>query len=193
MGGANQKANKQGRRKELNRKELNRKERVRTSREIYGEVQRQFRFHDDTNTNLEKKAQNVLIASALVGTLLFSVATAAAMADLLREAWWTWVMPSVLVGTAVTIGLCISVNFPRPHPVPIAGGRLLCCDRLDKETYEELVSDEEEYYKARIEEYGRVLTKQEFINGRKARLLICAYAAFGVTVAIALITPAVGW
>lgn len=188
MGGANQKANKQGRRKELNRKE-----RVRTSREIYGEVQRQFRFHDDANTNLEKKAQNVLIASALVGTLLFSVATAAAMAGLLREAWWTWVMPPFLVGTAVTIGLCISVNFPRPHPVPIAGGRLLCCDRLDKETYEELVSDEEEYYKARIEEYGRVLTKQECINGRKARLLICVYVAFWATIAIALITPAVGW
>ena len=145
--------------------------------QIYDEIQRQFRFHDDANTSLEKKAQNLMIASALVATLFATVSMAGATHCPPWDLWYIGAL-AFLVGTITTMILCISVNRPLPQPVPIAGGGLLCCDRLDEKTYGELVEDEEEYYKSRIEEYARVLTKQERINKRKAERLKYAYYAF---------------
>ena len=150
--------------------------------QIYDEIQRQFRFHDDANTSLEKKAQNLMIASALVATLFATVSMAGAACCPPWDSWRTGAAVAFLVGTITTMMLCISVNRPLPQPVPIAGGGLLCCDRLDEKTYGELVEDEEEYYKSRIEEYARVLTKQERINKRKAERLKYAYYAFATEI-----------
>ena len=158
--------------------------RTKASKQIYDEVQRGFKFHDDANTSLEKKAQNMMIASALVAALFASVSMAGATDWALQDPWWTGVAAAFLVGTGTAIGLCIWVNVPRPQPVPIAGKKLLCHGRLDEKTYGELVEDEEEYYKSRIEEYARVLVKQKRINKRKAKRLKCAYVVFWVTVVL---------
>ena len=164
-----------------------REERTKVSKQIYDEVQSQFRFHDDANTSLEKKAQNLMIASALIATLFVSVPIAGAMCCPPSDPWRADMAVAFLAGTIVTIALCISVNFPGPQPVPIAGKGLLCCDRLDEKMYRELVGDEEEYYKSRVEEYAHVLAKQERINGSKAKRLKCAYVVFSVTVALVIL------
>ena len=152
------------------------------SGQIYDEIQSQFRFHDNANTSLEKKAQNLMITSALVATLFASVSIAGAMCCPPWDSWRTGAAVVFLLGTIATIILCILVNRPRPQPVPIAGGGLLCCDRLDETTYRELVEDEEEYHKSRIEECARGLTEQERINKIKARLLNYAYWTFVATI-----------
>ena len=59
---------------------------------------------------------------------------------------------------------------------------MLCRDRLDEKTYRELVEDEEDYYKSRIEEYAHVLPKQKRINKEKAKRLKYAYMVFLVTI-----------
>ena len=59
-------------------KEPDPEKRTEVSRQIYDEVRLQFRFHDDANTSLDKKAQNLMIASALVATLFASVSIAGA-------------------------------------------------------------------------------------------------------------------
>ena len=159
-----------------------RAERAKVSKQIYDEVQRGFKFHDDANTSLEKKAQNLMIASALVATLFVSVPIAGATCYPPPDPWRADMAVAFLVGTVVTIALCISVNRPRPQPVPIAGMGLLCRDRLDEKTYRELVEDEEEYYKSRIEEYAHVLPKQKRINKKKAKRLKYAYMVFLVTI-----------
>ena len=88
-----------------------------------------------------------------------------------------------MAGMVTTIGLCVWVNFPQSQPVLIVGGNLLRNDKLDDEVYEEVVGGgEEEYYKARIEECARALTKQERINRKKARGLRVAYVAFAVSI-----------
>lgn len=48
--------------------------------QIYGEIQRQFRSCGDAIANLEKKAQNLMIASALVAALLVSLSIDSATA-----------------------------------------------------------------------------------------------------------------
>lgn len=161
-----------------------RAEHTKVSKQIYDEVQCQFKFHDDANTNLEKKAQNMMIASALVAALFASVSMADATCCPPPDSWRADMPVAFLAVTVATIALCISVNRPRPQPVPIAGKGLLCHGRLDEKTYEELVGDEEEYYKSRIEEYARVLAKQKRINKRKAKRLKCAYVVFWVTVVL---------
>lgn len=160
--------------------------RSKVSGQIYDEIQRQFRFHDDANTTLEKKAQNLMITSALVATLFTSVYMAGATCCPPWDSWRTVAAVAFLAGMILTIILCILVNRPRSQPVPIAGGGLLCCDRLDEKTYEALVEDEEEYHKSRIEEYARVLTKQERINKRKAKRLKRAYCTFVATIIVAI-------
>ena len=92
-----------------------------------------------------------------------------------------------IAGVVITFLLCILVNFSRPHPVPISGKKLLCCDKLDDQAYTEVVTDgEEEYYKSRIQEYSQALTKQERINKIKARLLNGAYIVFAIYVVCAI-------
>ena len=163
-----------------------REERTRVSKQIYDEVQCQFKFHDDANTSLEKKAQNLMIASALVATLFASVSMAGATCCPPPDSWRADMPVAFLAVTVATIALCISVNFPRPQPVPIAGKGLLCCDRLDEKTYGELLEDEEEYYKSRIEEYAHALVEQKRINGKKAERLKYAYVVFLVTIVLVI-------
>lgn len=163
-----------------------REECTKVPKQIYDEVQRGFKFHDTANTSLEKKAQNLMIASALVATLFVSVPIAGATCCSLPDPWRADMVVAFLAGAVVTIALCISVNRPRPQPVPIAGKGLLCHGRLDEKTYEELVEDEEEYYKSRIEEYARVLAKQKRINKRKAKRLKYAYVVFLATIILVI-------
>ena len=181
MGGPNREAEKQ---REGNGPD--RTERTKVSKQIYDEVQRGFKFHDDANTSLEKKAQNLMIASALVATLFASVSMADATCCPSPDSWRAVMPVAFLAGTVATIALCIGVNRPRPQPVPIVGKGLLCCGRLDEKTYGELVEDEEDYYKSRIEEYACVLVEQKRINEKKAERLKCAYVVFSVTVALAI-------
>lgn len=164
-------------------KDTNRRDRLQVARQIYEEMQREFRIHDDANESLEKKAQNLMIASALVATL-FATVTVAGDAGL--QLWaLEWYAPIVPVsGTVVAIGLCMRVNRASDHRVPIKGGRLLCHGELDEKVYEDLVSGEERYYRLRIEEYALALVEMESTNKKKARNLDYAYVAFAASVAL---------
>lgn len=163
------------------------KERLKASRELYNEVQREFKFHDDANTVLDKKAQSLMTATALVAAVF------AALASGTTANWPQWgpvLLGSTVIfimGVVITFVLCILVNFSRRQPVPISGEKLLCHGELDDKAYTEVVSDgEEEYYKSRIEEYSLALTKQERINKIKAKLLKWAYIVFATYVVFAI-------
>lgn len=170
-----------------------RKDQLNVQRALYNEVQREFRFHDDANTSLDKKAQNLMIAAALVAALFASVAMNGAVGQLQWDSLWLTTTIAFMVGMIATIVLCVWVNLPRPQPVAIVGGALLCCDRLDNETYAGLVADgEEDYYKSRIEEYALALTKQEHISGKKAKRLLCAYFVFTISLAVVILRLFVG-
>lgn len=165
-------------------KDTNCQDQLQVARQVYEEVQRQFRIHDDANVSLEKKAQNLMIASALVATL-FATVTVARDAGLQFWAFAEWYAAIVPVSsTVVAIWLCILVNKASDHRVPIKGGGLLCHGELDEKVYEDLVSGEERYYKLRIEEYALALVKMEGTNSAKARKLNYAYAAFAASIAL---------
>ena len=165
-------------------KDTNRRDRLQVARQVYEEVQREFRIHDDANGSLEKKAQNLMIASALVATL-FATVTVASDTGLQLWAFSEWYAAIVPVsGTVVAIWLCVLVNKTSDHRVPIKGGRLLCHGELDEKVYEDLVSGEERYYRLRIEEYALALVEMEGTNKKKARKLDYAYVAFGASVAL---------
>lgn len=159
------------------------KERLKASRELYNEVQRGFKFHDDANTVLDKKAQGLMTATALVAAV-FAALAADNTAD--WQEWSPLLLGSAsifITGVIATFVLCIYVNFSRPQPVPIVGEKLLCHDELDDKAYTESVAGgEEEYYKSRIQEYSQVMIKQERINKLKAKLLNIAYAVFAAYV-----------
>lgn len=166
---------------------------LKVQRELYNEVQRGFQFHDDANTSLDKKAQNLMIATALVAALFSSVAMNGAVRQLQWDSLWLPTTIAFMVGMIVTVVLCVSVNLPRRQPVTIVGGALLCRGRLDNKTYAGLVAEgEEAYYKSRIEEYAQTLTKQERINRKKAKRLLCAYFVFTISLAVVILRLFVG-
>lgn len=165
-------------------KNPNSRDRLQVARHLYEEVQRQFRIHDDANINLEKKAQNLMIASALVATLFASVTVTH---DSVLQLWGLlgWYIAIVPVsGMVVTILLCMLVNKPSDHRAPIKSEGLLCHDELDEKTYEYLVSDEERYYRLRIKEFALALNKMEVTNKTKASRLVNAYVTFATSVAV---------
>ena len=159
---------------------------LQVSRQVYKEVKGQYHIHDRANENLEKKAQNYMVASALVSTLLVTLATA----HVGRPIWDSPVPYLAIVpvaGMLLTIILCILVNRASAYPAPIVGNRLLCHDELDEKTYAELVESEEDFYKQRIEEYARALVKLEDTNKKKASILKIAFAVFAASVASTII------
>lgn len=159
---------------------------LQASRQAYKEVKSQYHIHDRANENLEKKAQNYMVASALVTTLLVTLATA----HVGRPIWVSPVPYLAIVpvaGMLLTIIFCTLVNRASAHPAPIVGKRLLCHDELDEKTYAELVESEEDFYKHRIGEYARALVKLEDTNKKKAGMLKIALVAFAVSVASTII------
>ena len=158
-------------------------DRPKIPRDLYDEVRRGFQFHDDANTSLDKKAQNLMVATALVAALFASITIGSVASRPDQDPSWLAAAIAFMTGMVATIGMCVWVNFPRSQPVLIVGGNLLRNDKLDDEVYEEVVGGgEEEYYKARIEECAQALTKQERINKKKARGLRVAYVAFAVSI-----------
>lgn len=156
--------------------------RLQASRRIYEEVQYAFQLHDNANENLEKKAQNLMIASALVAAL-FASATVAG--DAFREPLGlsgAQMAVAYMSGMAVAIALCILVNRASAYVVPIVGGSLLRRGRINMKVYKDLISDEERYYRTRIENYANILVRMESTNKNKGRMLNCAYVAFAATV-----------
>lgn len=157
--------------------------RLQASRRVYEEVQYAFQLHDSANENLEKKAQNLMIASALVAAL-FASATVAH--DTCGEPLGLSGAQMAIVhmsGTIVVIALCILVNKASAYVVPIVGSSLLHRGEIDNGVYEDLVSDEERYYITRIENYAKILVEMKCANKAKGRMLNCAYVAFAATVA----------
>ena len=160
---------------------------LQASRQVYEAVKGQYYVHDRANENLEKKAQNCMVASALVATLLV---TAAMAYEAGRLVWDSFVLNAAIAsvtGLVLTIVLCMLVNKASPYPVTIMGGRLLCCDNLDEKTYDILVNDEEDFYKLNIAEYARALVKLEDTNKKKAQKLTYAHIAFAASITLALI------
>ena len=170
-------------------------DRLKVSKELYDEVQREFRFHDDANASLDKKAQNLMIATALVAALFVALISDGTAGWQNLTPIWLGMAIVLAAGVALTVALCIRVNLPSPQPVPIAGGGLLRRDRLDDKAYEELLAGgEEDYYASRIEEYALALARQEAINKKKSGWLIWAYVAFAVfPVGAVLITSVLSW
>lgn len=155
--------------------------RLQTSRQAYNEMQRQFQIYDGANENLEKKAQNVMIASALLATLFVTVATTQVAQRLWGDSW-AYVAIGHLSVVSVAIILCILVNRASSYAVPISGEKLLCHDELDENVYNDLISNEEEYYKLLIKEYARTLVKMADTSMTKARRLNYAYWALAASV-----------
>lgn len=57
------------------------------SRQVYEEVKGQYHIHDRANENLEKKAQNCMVASALVAALIVTAAMAHEAGRLVLESY----------------------------------------------------------------------------------------------------------
>ena len=157
--------------------------RTHVSKQLYEEIQQQYRLHDTANENLEKKAQNLMIASALVAALFASLTSAHEAGQLLWGPSGLYMAVVHTAGMVLAIVFCIRANWPASHPVPIAGGGLLRDGSLDEKTYASLILDEKSYHKSRIGEYAQDLIKLEGTNEKKARRLKCAYVSFGVSVA----------
>ena len=131
--------------------------------------------------NMGQKAQNLMIALALVTTLLATVA----MAYDTDRLHWQLVKFMVHIfgaGAIITIGFCIAVNSPPFYRIHIMEGRLLRSDKLDKKTYINLFKNEEDFYKSLIEEYARDLDKLVATNQRKRWFLTIAYGSFALSV-----------
>ena len=58
---------------------------------------------------------------------------------------------------------------------------------LDRKTYEDLLNNEEGFYKSLIEEYARALDKMVRTNEHKGWLLTIAYTTFAIMVLAAIV------
>lgn len=160
---------------------------LQASRQVYEAVKGQYHVHDRANENLEKKAQNCMVASALVATLLVTTAVAHEAGSLVWGSYVSYIVIAPVTGLLLTIVFCIVVNKTSPHPVPIMGGSLLCRDELDEKMYATLVKNEEGFYKLSIAEYARALVKMEATNKEKAERLRAAYTIFAASITLTLI------
>ena len=154
------------------------------SRRIYDDLQRKFRFYDDANAGLDKKAQSLMIGTALL-TALFTTMVASSTGGVWnQEVLWNLSALVFMLGMLTTFWLCIWVNHARPKPTPSVGEELLRHDKLDTKAYAKLVAGgEEEYYKLCIKEAGLALTEVKCVNKTKTRLLDGAYIVFAIFVA----------
>lgn len=157
------------------------KDRLKVSRKIYKEARREFRFHDIASVGLDKKAQSLMTATALVATLFAILVVDGA------ENWWSqkpvWQASTFifLVGMIVTFVLCIFINHIKPRPTPSVGDGLLCHGKLDDKVYEVRVAGgKEDYYKLYIKEYSLAITEQKRINKKKGKMLDTAYIVFAI-------------
>ncbi len=127
-----------------------------------------------------KKAQNLMIALAVIATLFVTVITTSPTD---RLNWQLIELMICLFGTGaiITIGLSIAINSPSFYRVQIMEGRLLRSGKLDEETYANSLKNEEAFYKSLIVEYARALEKLVKTNERKGWLLTIAYTMFAMT------------
>ena len=160
---------------------------LQASRQVYEAVKGQYHIHDRANEHLEKKAQNCMVASALVATLLVTTAVAHEAGSLVWGSYVSYIVIAPVTGLLLTIIFCIVVNKTSPHPVPIMGDSLLCRDELDEKMYARLVKSEEDFYKLSIAEYARALVTMEATNKEKAENLKAAYIIFAASITLTLI------
>lgn len=153
---------------------------------LYEETRREYRNHDRANENLEKKAQSLMIATALVLALFVNVA----VHETFRPLWESYAVLWAIIpmgGMIATIALCICVNRPSFHPVPIKGDAMLCHDELDEKRYAAWTKDEGGYYRQFTETYAQALAKLEETNKEKSRWLRGAYVTLALSLGSAIV------
>ncbi len=162
--------------------------------ELYNEMQRELQFQYDVNSSLDRKAQNLMIATALAAAQFITLAAASKVGWLDQYPVWQSGAFIFLVGMIITTALCIFVNRERPHPLPSPKEKILRSDKFDDKAYRRLIAvDGNDYCKLRIKEYSLTAAEQERINKKKAKLLNAAYSAFVICIIAVIPALVVGF
>ena len=146
----------------------------------------------DIVASLEKKAQNLIIVSGIIATLLMTFGKFIFDSDIsienVSEISIILFVISILL-LLITIGFCWWANRLYSQKNPFLGKKLLKDDKLDPKIYESWVkSKNEDFYEVLSEEYALCLKQAEIVMDKKVFRLLIANITFPLSLILIAVT-----